>query len=525
MKNKKRYIIPLAVLSATCMAAAVGCSTDYVSPEYSYTNPNRDVTPHEKDPEFTLDGKLDEGFWQQSRWLQSYKASNPLVNYKATSWIGEKGLYMAFDVNDPTVYVNPDRSVYINSGIELYLSDNSAEAMTTGFNHAYEVELSADGKTSNVTKWGPSGYKGAWQEQFDFAVTPKGGAVNTSECTGYVMEAFFPNRMFGATEKMDAVRANIAILSTIDYTSNARDWWNSGEQDIGCIWGTPASWYEFGADGLHGAFDVTFTASENVSISGKISALRGKSYTATFTPAAGYAVSKVTCNGVDVTNKLTYTATAVQYTTIANEDLTFAAEAVEITEGNKTLSGTVKLHQNGKLIVDSSVTATLTEVATGTMHALTVGADGSFSIGDLPQGLYTLNLKKEGFGEQSYTVMLNRDVTVDYLLEAKSLFVKQENGWDISTQNDGYITLLQGGYTGLEFAEKYGDFLFETKFREINHVAGKDCPRNQLRVQFSDDNYITFDLMHTQRDGLLHLISFGGDNGGNYMYPWQVHYT
>ena len=122
MKKRIKAIIPLAVISAGCAIAATACGGNpYNFPSYSYQNPDRSELPLETDAEITLDGKLDENVWndENRKWLDVTKATDTNVNLRATSYIGEKGVYMAFDVDDPNVYCLNQRYTALNCAIEL----------------------------------------------------------------------------------------------------------------------------------------------------------------------------------------------------------------------------------------------------------------------------------------------------------------------------------------------------------------------------------------------------------------------
>lgn len=255
MKNGKKIFA--AAASAACAVTFAGCSgsVGYVSKPYVYTNPDRTLTL-ETDVGITLDGVLSESFWQEkedSQWLSFRHPTRADTGVKMTSWIGEKGVYFAFDVDDPLTFVNPEKDVWNNSGMEIYVSDASAAAMQKGDGHAYEIDFMADGISTRIDKQWPNGNgKGSWPGYVTHAAMPKGGPINTADCTGYVIEAFIPNIIFGMDEAPEEVCAYVVPILCSSYESSDREWWNYCGEKLGCGWMSPNTWYRFTADGCQG---------------------------------------------------------------------------------------------------------------------------------------------------------------------------------------------------------------------------------------------------------------------------------
>lgn len=107
MKNKVKWLCALlACLLIGASAAACGDKKPaYTFPDYGYENPPEAAI--DADAEVTLDGNLDEEIWSEKRWFDSYLESSPQVTLRVTSHFGEKGVYFAFDVDDPEVFAIP----------------------------------------------------------------------------------------------------------------------------------------------------------------------------------------------------------------------------------------------------------------------------------------------------------------------------------------------------------------------------------------------------------------------------------
>lgn len=262
MKHGKKIFVA-AALSLTCMFAFAGCGGTadtagggYVSKPYQYTNPERPSVVLETDPEIKLDGVLDEEIWQNrsdAQWLEFKHPTRENTGVKMTSYIGEKGVYLAFDVDDPHTFVNPEKNIWNNSGMEVYISDASAEAMKTGDGHGYEIDFMADGVSTRIEKQWPNGNgKASWPGYVTHAAMPKGGPINSDDCTGYFIEAFIPNKLLGLDEKPEEVRAYVVPLLCTSYDSSDREWWNYCGTTLGCSWMSPWSWFRFTAQGCQG---------------------------------------------------------------------------------------------------------------------------------------------------------------------------------------------------------------------------------------------------------------------------------
>ena len=495
MNKRIKLIVPLAIVSLGCAVAATACGgTTYEYPPYSYQNPN--LTPEDlvPDSEITLDGKSEESFWQSAEWLEIRKDTDKNINLRATSYIGEKGLYMLFDVDDPFVYSNDERDTAFNSGIEIYLSADRA----TGI-HGYEIDLNCDGN-SLVKKYNTSGNFMVWNDRVALGVQPKGGAVNTTECNGYVIEAFFPNRLFN-NKSHDCYYADIAVVSTNDMTSYDRDWYPFGMYQFGAGWMTPSTWFRFGENGFMDGSKVSLTG-EHATLATSPMCVNGFDYSAEIVAEEGFAITGISLNSKDVTSEATETERGFIYKVKnAKEDLVFGVTTEAVTEGNKTLTGSVYLHADKQLTAADSATVTLVNAEKQETPITLTG--GQFTVSDLAQGLYTLRAEKEGHETLSQIFNLNRDRNIRFVLEADSIFEENEK-WDVSERNDGIVATTGGSQLTMKGAQDKFVFGFIVKpdERALNLAASYNQDlRYEVNAWFDSEEtalkgkYVAYDLL------------------------------
>ncbi len=382
MKNKVKWLCALlACLLIGTTAAACGNDDhpEYSFPEYGYTNPGE--TAIDTDEEVTLDGSLDESFWGEKRWFESYLESRPDVTLRVTSHFGEKGVYFAFDVNDPEVYAVPERNTWYNSAVELYVSTaDGADNLANG--DAYEADVDASGRTS-IRKWSRQGV-GAygfnnWPTKMYGEVVTKNGAVNTAECTGYTVEMFIPWEGLGG-ERQEFLYVNPALIrmSSDNPVDQDRIWYNFGMEERGAAWGSAGTWWVFDENGLD-ALDVTTSVSGAGSLNARSYVVAGDDYTFMIEPEAGNYLKSLVINGVDVTDNIrhNYAAGTASYTaTNVSDALSIEAEFTPFA-ASRTVTGTVTA--DVPLPNNNFALSRLYAVKNGSITAIPVAADGTFT--------------------------------------------------------------------------------------------------------------------------------------------------
>lgn len=399
MKNKVKWLCALlACLLIGTTAAACGNDDhpEYSFPEYGYTNPGE--TAVDIDEEVTLDGNLDESFWSEKRWFESYLESSPQVTLRVTSHFGEKGVYFAFDVNDPEVYAVPERFTWYNSAVELYVSTaDGANNLANG--DAYEADVDASGRTS-IRKWsrqgvGAYGFNNWPTEMYGEAVT-KNGAVNTAECTGYTVEMFIPWEGLGG-EKQEFLYVNPTLIrtSSANPVDQDRIWYNFGMEERGAAWGSAGTWWVFDENGLD-ALDVTTSVSGAGSLNARSYVVAGDDYTFMIEPEAGNYLKSLVIDGVDVTDNIrhNYAAGTASYTaTNVSDALSIEAEFTPFA-ASRTVTGTVTA--DTPLPNNNFALSRLYAVKNGSITAIPVAADGTFTA-QLPAEEMQLIVTADGY--------------------------------------------------------------------------------------------------------------------------------
>ena len=296
------FSVLLALLLSACGKA------DFTFPTYSYVNP-LGTSFQNADPAVTLDGILDDAIWKDKRLLELAMKTDPGVTVNMTSYYGTDGLYLAFDVRDPSVYSVKGRDITSNSGIELYISSMEGASDISG--HGYEVDLSANGETA-VKRYERGSYR-SWPVQLHTAVKTD-GEMNTPNCKGYVIEAFMPYSMFGG-EKAASVYATPAIIRSLSADSDEkRQWYNFGMEDRSASWTQASTWWTFDKDGLV-AHDVTLIPGDHGTLTGKSCVVDGDDYIVQIVPDDGYYARSVRVDGRNVAADLLYKNGVAYYRT------------------------------------------------------------------------------------------------------------------------------------------------------------------------------------------------------------------
>ena len=349
MKKTAKMITALLCLSAVCSAAMLsGCEkkVEYIpDPEpYQFTNP---APPQaETDADMTIDGVLDEARWSESRWLYAVDVMNAqqYADIEFTTSYGEKGVYFAIKVEETgtNIYVNPNRTSYYNSCIEMYMGPATDGGDSP---RCFEFDFLADGSYESKLNYnGWNGAKTTYEKMPVVAATTLGGEVNTLECYGYIIEAFFPwgflefaDYDVETQEQRDALvlgpdPVHIFSLRYDGTDLNGDRFWSDWAADyIPVGFQNPSTFFKFGKDGLI-AYDytVTYTGSG----SGTLEEEHGWDYflaegTPTFVIRTlnGAEVTSFKVNGVDCTGQLSFSGGVYTYEAKnAREDLAFEVE-------------------------------------------------------------------------------------------------------------------------------------------------------------------------------------------------------
>lgn len=442
MKNNRTFKALTFTLAAAALSGAIACaacSNDTYLPDdppYDFENPVEELP--EYDSSIALDGVLDESRYSDLKWLETqYSDANVKVNVKSAAFLGEKGIFMLFDVDDPAVFVNPDRSGSWNSGIELYLA---RPGVTSLEGEAWEIDLTP-GLDQVATRLQLGGAFQSMHTAED--ETPimrsqgKGGEVGATGSTGYTIEAFFPYAFLG-TEREDLayINMNTVLLRTYNYEDpQNRLWYNFGEESkSGYSWSDPESWWKFNENGLV-CYTVTAETDGNGSLTAKtFNVLEHEALEIAISPKDGYRLKSITVDGEDRTAEV-YIENGKSMLRIEDilSDLTVRAEFAELPAVTHTLSGKLTLFGE-ELTAEQAASLSLIVNCGGAVYECAIDEKGSY-LADIPEGEYTAVLSKEdGFvlaelhGELTADRVLDIDMTDTLsadILTGKEDFVKR----------------------------------------------------------------------------------------------------
>lgn len=406
MKNNKMlrmliFAFTAATLTGTALSVAACTNDNYLDddPPYSFENPGEYIP--EYDSSVTIDGNLNEDMYSSLKWLERvYSDNNVTITVRATAYLGEKGIFMMFDVDDPAVYVNPDRSGSWNSGIELYLAKPGVEQLE---GEAWEIDLTP-GLNVVSTRLQLGGiFQNMYtaQDETPFMRSQgKGGEVGSEQATGYTIEAFFPYGFLGVEkEEIPYINMNTVLLRTYNYEDpKNRLWYNFGQETKeGYNWGNPETWWQFGPNGFI-CYTVTPETDGNGTLTSQtFNVLEGEPLEITITPNEGYRLKSVTVGGVDYTDKV-FVEDGLSKIILENitSDVTVRAEFEEVAADMFVLSGNITLFGDA-LTSQQAKGLSLVVNCGGTVYTADISGNGSYAV-EIPTGEYTVVLSKtDGF--------------------------------------------------------------------------------------------------------------------------------
>ena len=498
--------------------------------DYGYVNP--DETKAEADAGFAIDGVLDEAQYQNNNWLYLHNAEGGSnVDIAMTSYYGEKGMYFVYDVTEQNpIYVNTSRASYLNSCIEMYLAPSSVTSLTG--NSIFEIDLLPTGDMTFKKSNGKGGYVNAATTDDMMAVlgaTTKGGEVNTEQCYGYVLELFIPwDYMEKLGMEVDDMKNSFVYVDPAHITSfnyagtdtNVDRYWYYFAQQQGAAFSNVYQYFRFNEDGVLGTTPTTMSAGEHCTIEGDPVVIPGMKTTYTITPEAGYAINSVLVNGEEYITKVSYTEDGAVLLTIRGkvEGLEIKATAEAVTDGNKTLSGTIKVNGGTLSGISASYIGPTGE------KPIEVDGSGNFVLTDLKQGYYTITVEKEGFDKLIRGIYVNRDITTELVLEYPTFTVTGGTCWILDNQNEGILTKF-GGTGYLMSTDSYKKFTVEANFKYDEELAKEydddrfTQQRQGYRIKFSNEKTWHIDVMKDGDDYIVQYAKFSGDNS---VFKWKI---
>lgn len=453
---KKKGIALMAMLAMSVAAFAAGCGENSGDPN-DPNNPNNPTGPKDdvyqdydsnkqpggdsfdyegnySAPELTIDGKGDDAQWQA--------ITEPLLTYgrkvddgnggtvdavTVKAYRGEKALFFLFDVKDTTLLtygVTNDDAVTRGDSIEFYI-DTKADGGRNPQSDDFQINLGIHGKTRIMQ--GSGSNWGSWNGLIDYEVSLNGTLNDGDEATdtGYSVEVMIQYKdimiekedtiglAFG---QVDKVRSEDAPSGSETGPWNWYGWTVNGtlvdpqKPNMYVLYdkdGNLVSRDDIAVPPADMAGAVKDKAGNPVAGATVTTTIGGEEKTAT-TDETGYFVFE----DVDPENNYTVVITKEGYITLTEtytraelraangtivlKDFTFVATA-NLTY--TTLTGTVKNIVNGAV---GGATVTLK----GTTMATVAGADGAFSLANIPanNGAITFVVSKEGYADSETTV-------------------------------------------------------------------------------------------------------------------------
>ena len=429
--SRKKTLRLLTCLFATTLlsgvaATAVACAktTTSEAPDYSYENSPAYLP--EYDSAIKMDGVLDDAAYANLLWLENdYVESNTTITVRSTAYFGEKGVFFLFDVNDPAVYVNEDRSGSWNSGVELYLAGSAVEHIE---GKGWEIDFTpgVDQISTRRRRGGLFAEMLTAKEATPFMRSAGKGegsvAVGGAGATGYTIEAFFPYAFFGdefgAAEGENvqslALCPTLLRMYTNEETDRNRLWFDFGYQDrTGYSFSDPRTWWRFDEGGLD-AHIVTLNTEGSGTLTGRSYVVEGEKLELTVAPAEGFRIKSVKAGEQDVTNDLFIDedgAVKVQVEGVSS-DVTVTATFEQLPAERFALSGNITYF--GEALTEARRAGLrLKAYHYGAVFDATLSAGGGYTV-SVPAGEYTLVLTKaDGTPVQQIEGTLSADATKD----------------------------------------------------------------------------------------------------------------
>lgn len=353
MKKIFKAVLAICILSVIAIGIT-GCKEEIniIADPNPYTFVNKGHPVAEYDADMKIDGKLDEARWnaEDQRWLYGVDRPNALqsADIHFTAFYGQKGIFFGLIVEETgnRIWVNHTASRdagHVNSAVDMYLGP-VIEDRDAAYRQTFEFSFIADGEyASRVNQADLIEVLTTYDKLPVVATQPIGGEVNTADCTGYTVEAFFPYTFLefaGWTlpENISdmVIGINPVHIFSYNYAGSDKDadrlWSNwTPAYGIDAYWCTPHTYFHFGEKGLLSYdYKITYGGSGSGTVTEKNNmpyVLRQIGATFNVEAINGAEITKLTVNGVDYRNKLSYSgATATFTVNNPTEDLNIEVE-------------------------------------------------------------------------------------------------------------------------------------------------------------------------------------------------------
>ncbi|WP_025724395.1 sugar-binding protein [Acholeplasma granularum] len=204
--------------------------------KYSFENPiypeDIDFNSSELDENISLDGKLDEAFYNDLEDLSFTSAQNPNQSMSIKAYFANKGLLVGIFRNDKSVYSDESIQVFRNDSVELYINPtNNKQSLTKDY---VQLRISATNlKESWIGTPSPDGYPWSYYfVPFMSEVYVDGQIIDSYEndiednrkSNGYSIEVFISWETLGLTSKPDTIDLFPAFVDKTGLGVNEFKW-------------------------------------------------------------------------------------------------------------------------------------------------------------------------------------------------------------------------------------------------------------------------------------------------------------
>ena len=506
MKKRKAAIIFLTfALCATSAGALAACRDNpgesETPPEYTFEDGRPDGEVAEPDEGFKIDGVLDEAAYSSIKWLEGpvlrpyytsdgqgiyydydliQEKSQSAAQVKMGTYYGENGLYLAYSYKEQegkVCYVNPTRSAYRNSGVELHIGIPASVSMT-GDETISRLTVNANGaltiaKTQGDTWMAPFG---TIDEKNMPYVGLTGNGTRTDENadrTEYTFELFIPWGYFdevGGEGTSDGMKAGgdlvvaPGIITANNYTGTGqtdREYYVLSSRLDDGTWSDAQGWYHFNKEGVV-AYDIDIVQPQNGVVQewmGYDTAPTNSSVTFVIKADEGYALKEFRVNGVAVPSDQIhfdmYTSTGVEaeedmqkaYVRIPQRDVTgdLRVEAVfePLSSGVQTLTATVYGASTDNPLANTVVTFKRGD----TVISGTTDANGSITLEGLTAGLYEVSVSDTDYKGFLDYVFISPEANAQIVFEVNSIALEGiGRAASNYTEIYGKVGSLEGGF-------------------------------------------------------------------------------
>ena len=160
------------------------------------------------------------------------------------SKMAEDGIFFGFHSNDTNVFVNPEHAIFQNSSVEIQLGKGGSDKLNA---NVVQLRYGLDG---SIEGWIGVNSTENYQYMRTYIESVSKvhiyGQLNSSECTGYDVEAYVPYSALNMTEKPESLICAPSFNTRKDFDASGRTTWTLM---VGSSFQDPTSWYRIDAQG------------------------------------------------------------------------------------------------------------------------------------------------------------------------------------------------------------------------------------------------------------------------------------